>query len=185
MNHSSTLSFTNQKNYNSTMDGSSSRSSTHNINNYHHQIVGSSPPRPTTIQNPYAKKVTKPVSQKPPTQMRDSYRTALAKQHPHRAGRIRVCKQFSTALSVTTNLEDDDDDRDEEVGKLDNNEKDECRSKDPIGMEQQVKHRNFDISNVSVDDGSVASKRSALVNISDDDEDEDALLLYIPFDKDK
>ncbi len=152
----------------------------------------------STIQNPYKTKPTKPTSRATRTASQDSYRTALAKQHPHRAGRIRVDKRFSTALSITSNLEDyDDDATDEDEEENDNDEtrnsSDEKRKRDgnsfsSSSSSQQKqdgmnKEQNLDgCCNVSVD-GSLASKKSTLLGLSDDDdEDEDDLLLYIPFD---
>jgi hypothetical protein len=46
-----------------------------------------------TVQNPYKKRVAS-------NQLHSNSRSSLPEQYPHRAGRIRVDRQFSTGLSI-------------------------------------------------------------------------------------
>ena len=70
----------------------------------------------TTIKNPYKKNVSKSktTSERHQNQEKyychqgtESYKISLAMQHPHREGRIRVDKQFSTALEIMSREESD------------------------------------------------------------------------------
>lgn len=51
-------------------------------------------PRSNTISNPYRKNTTSSTIQNPYS------RSEVQQQHPHRAGRIRVDRQFSTPVSI-------------------------------------------------------------------------------------
>lgn len=51
-------------------------------------------PYNTSIQNPYKK------STSTPSNSNSDAKSSLARQYPHRAGRIRVDRQFSTGLSI-------------------------------------------------------------------------------------
>lgn len=122
------------------------------------------------MQNPYAKKQqndTRDEMTKSNYGNTQAYRSSLAKQHPHRAGRIRVDKQFTTALSISPeNFDDDDDDDDVLSNMLLSSKKTQMSSK------------------VSIDDSSsVSAKQSVNIDFSSSDEDnnDDDILEFQPF----
>lgn len=154
--------------------------------NKNHNNDHSAPTNPhqrRVINNPYQRKETQynsaPSSSNNTTYQSssssnenfDSYRSSLAKQHPHRAGRIRVDRQFTTALSISSAHDYDDEDNDDNSHGQNNN----------LMRDSYMKSNS---SNVSID-GSLSMKRPVHDNKSDDgdEDDDDDLLLFIPFGK--
>lgn len=127
-------------------------------------------PNSNIVQNPYTNKYSNTT--RAPSNY-NTYKSSLAKQHPHRAGRIRVDKQFTTALSISSINEEDDNFSNDEFEKHSN-------------MSHNVNNDKRS-SRVSVDGSIATSKRPQDDNTSsdDDDDDDDDLLLFIPFGKDE
>ncbi len=165
----------------------SNSNSNRNYNNDHSSLT--TPHQRRLVNNPYQRKDTQynfaPSSNNNAYQSStssnvnlDSYRSSLAKQHPHRAGRIRVDRQFTTDLSISSVHDYDDEDKNDDNG---NDDTIHGQNND-LMLKSQMKLS----ANVSIDD-SLSMKKSVHDNKSDDgeedDDDGDDLLLFIPFGK--
>ncbi len=136
---------------------------------------------PQQVHNPYKRRSTEDT--KNTNRRGQYYRSSLAKQHPHRAGRIRVDKQFTTALSLSSN-HDEEEDEEEEDEESSPGSDENSRDKEELSSEK----RRFTMSsNVSID-GSLSTTKEGEKSLggsasSDDEEDDEELLLFIPFEK--
>ena len=154
------------------------------FNNNSTQRSGIVQPVPRQVHNPYKRRAAEGHNEPTNTKGRKQhYRSSLAKQHPHRAGRIRVDKQFTTALSITSNhdeVEDEESRPESERNGYDNEES--------SLLEQ---NRFTASSNISIDDslstakggGGKSTEENASSDGDDDEDDDEDLLLFIPFEK--